>query len=283
MWICTMNNMQLKSKLKNISNKKKTNFNTILRNYMYERFIERLANSNYKDNFIFKGGFYLSTIFGVDLRNTMDIDLSIKNEKLSEENILKIFNEIINIATEDNAKIVINKIEPIKEENEYGGFRVKITVYIENIKETFSIDITTGDKITPKEILFKYKTLLDYQLINLKSYNLETILAEKVETILSRGELNSRAKDFYDVYLIYNIAKEKLNNTTLRNAIKATFENREFNGDIGAIIEIIKNSEILKTRWNAYSKTNVFSKEIKYESIMKCLDSILNLVEPSRV
>lgn len=250
---------------------------------MYERFIERLANSNYKDNFIFKGGFYLSTIFGVDLRNTMDIDLSIKNEKLSEENILKIFNEIINIATEDNAKIVINKIEPIKEENEYGGFRVKITVYIENIKETFSIDITTGDKITPKEILFKYKTLLDYQLINLKSYNLETILAEKVETILSRGELNSRAKDFYDVYLIYNIAKEKLNNTTLRNAIKATFENREFNGDIGAIIEIIKNSEILKTRWNAYSKTNVFSKEIKYESIMKCLDSILNLVEPSRV
>lgn len=157
-----MNNMQLKSKLKNISNEKKVNFNTILRNYMYERFIERLARSHYKNSFIFKGGFYLSTIFGVDLRHTMDIDLSIKNLQLNEENILKIIYEIVNIDINDNAKISVNSIGPIKEEDEYGGFRVKITVYIENIKETFSIDITTGDKITPKEILFKYKTILDY-------------------------------------------------------------------------------------------------------------------------
>lgn len=195
------NSMQLKDKLKNISNKDNLDFNVVLRNYMYERFIERLACSKYKDNFILKGGYYLSSIFGLNYRQTMDIDLSLKNERLTSENILKIINEIIAIDIGDNVNIFIDGITSIREEDEYGGYRVKITVKIENVRESFSVDIATGDSITPREIEFKYKTIFDYKSIDLKSYNLETILSEKVETILSRKELNGRLKDFYDIYI----------------------------------------------------------------------------------
>ena len=185
-----MNSMQLKDKLKNISKKKSVDFNTLLRLYMYDRFIERLSISQYKDNFILKGGFYLSTLFGIENRSTMDIDTAFKNADFNKETIVKMIKEIVSIEIDDNSSVNYLGIDTIRDEDEYGGFRVDIEVVIENIKEKFHVDIATGDPITPKEITYKYTPILGNKKINLLAYNTETILSEKIETILKRGKYN---------------------------------------------------------------------------------------------
>ena len=221
-----MNSMQLKDKIKNITNEKAVDFNTLLRLYIYDRFLERLSVSEYKDNFILKGGFYLSTLFGVENRNTMDIDTAFTNEDFTEENIEKMIKKIISIDIHDDAKISYLGISSIRDEDEYGGFRVDLIVQIENIKEKFHIDVATGDPITPKAIVYKYRPILGDNYINLWAYNIETVLAEKFETILSRLELNSRMIDFYDIYLIYTRDKTVINKEHLRLAIDKTFKKR---------------------------------------------------------
>jgi len=271
--------MQIKDKIKNISKNKNVEFNVLLRNYMYERFIERLAYSKYRDNFILKGGYYLSILFGLDTRTTMDIDLSLKNAILSEDNVKNIVKEIIVLDIGDNAIISFDDIGVIREEDEYGGYRVKLTVKIDNIRETFNIDISTGDPITPRDIIYKYESMLDYKYIDLRSYNLETILAEKLETILSRKELSSRLKDYYDIYLIYTLAKDKINIKSLKSAVDKTFSKRNFQDNILNSFEIIKNSEILKSRWNSYTRKNKYAREVSYASIVDSFEKVINLIE----
>lgn len=278
-----MNSMQIKDKLRNISVKENLDFNIVLRNYMYERFIERLASSRYKNNFILKGGYLLSTIFGLNNRQTIDIDLSLKNETLTKDNICRIVNEIINTDVGDVAVITLNDISDISEEDKYGGYRVKITVKIENIRESFNIDIATGDLITPKEIIFKYKTMFDYKFIRLKSYNFETILAEKMETILSRLEFNSRMKDYYDIYLIYTLAKKELDYNILREAINNTFKRREFYGDVDILFQILVDSYLLRRKWESYAKYNKYVENIKYDQIIDCLGEIKDLIITKKV
>ena len=192
-----MNSMQLKDKLRNISKEKNIDFNTLLRIYMYDRFIVRLAMSKYKNNFILKGGFYLSTLFGVENRSTMDIDTAFKNASFNKETIVEMMKEIVSIKVNDNAKLFYLGIELIRDEDEYGGFRVDISAQIEGIKEKFHIDIATGDPITPSEINYKYRPILSNSYINILAYNIETVLAEKLVTIFSRAELNGRMRDFY--------------------------------------------------------------------------------------
>lgn len=270
-----MNSMKLKHKLKCISENKKINFNIVLRNYMYERFIERLSKSKYKDNFILKGGYFLSIILGIDNRHTMDIDFSFKNITLSSYNILKIINEIISINVNDDAKLEIIEIDDIKDKDEYSGYRIKLMVSIENVKEVFNIDIATGDIVTPKEIVFNYTTMIDYKLIDLKSYNLETVLSEKIETILSKKEFNSRLKDYYDVYMICNVLKNKIDNRVLESAIKITFKNRNLNVDVEKTIVLLKNSKIMIKRWNSYKSYNKHASHIEYGEIINCIENII--------
>ena len=218
-----MNSMQLKSKLKNIAKEKKIDFNIVLRLYMYDRFIERLAISKYKDNFIIKGGFYLSILFGVENRFTMDVDALFKNNNFNEETIVKMIKKIISLDIKDNARLTFLEIVPIRDLDEYGGFRIVIQIELENIKEKFHIDVVTGDPITPKEISYKYHPILSDHYIHLWAYNIETVLAEKIETILSRLELNGRMRDYYDVYLIYKKEWENINRIHLCNAMNRTF------------------------------------------------------------
>ena len=187
-----MNSMQLKDKLKNIVKEKNVDFNLLLRFYMYDRFLERLSKSRYKNNFILKGGFYLSTLFGVENRTTMDIDTAFRNANFDEETVIKMIKEIIAIRINDDAKLSYLGISPIRNEDEYGGFRIDILFEHETIKQKFHIDIATGDPITPKEIKYKYLPLLGNYYIDLFAYNMETVLAEKIETKLNRLELNSK-------------------------------------------------------------------------------------------
>lgn len=273
-----MNSMQLKAKLKNISKEKNVDFNTLLRLYMYDRFIERLSVSKYKDNFILKGGFYLSTLFGVENRTTMDIDTAFKNANFNEETIVKMIKEIVSIEIDDNAKLSYLGISPIRDEDEYGGFRADIQIEIDNIREKFHIDIVTGDPITPKEINYKYKPILDDRYVKLWAYNIETVLAEKMETILNRVELNGRMRDFYDIYLIYTKDWHNVNLEDFVKAIEKTFYKREYVGEPLLALDLIMDSDILKERWKSYQKRYEYARNIDFDEILICLEKIINVI-----
>lgn len=274
-----MNSMQLKDKLKNISKEKSIDFNTLLRLYMYDRFIERLGISKYRDNFVLKGGFYLSTLFGVENRTTMDIDAAFRNANFNEETIINMIKEIVTIKIDDNVKLNYLGISPIREEDEYGGFRVDIQVELETIKEKFHIDIATGDPITPREIKYKYKPILGNNYINLWAYNIETVLAEKIETILNRVEINGRMRDFYDVYLIYTKEKDNINIDYLKMAIEKTFEKRNYAGNPLMALKIISESELLKEKWKHYQKKYEYAQDIDFSDILNYIYEILESVE----
>ncbi len=278
-----MNSMQLKDKLRNISKTKNIDFNTLLRLYMYERFLERLSKSKYQDNFILKGGFYLSTLFGLENRSTMDIDVALKNAKFTEKNILKIIKEVIDIDINDNCKMTFIGIEPIREEDEYGGFRIELCITLERVREKFHLDIATGDPITPKEITYNYMPLLSNNSIKLWAYNLETVLAEKLETVFNRLELNGRMRDYYDLYLIYIKDWNNININHLRQAVQNTFTKRGFHKSLIESFRIIKNSSVLQERWKAYSKKYDYASEINFETILQYLETIINTIEKATV
>lgn len=278
-----MNSMQVKDKLKNISIKRNIDFNTLLRLYMYDRFIERLAVSKYRDNFILKGGFYLSTLFGLESRFTKDIDTAIKDANFTKENIEKMIKSIIAIDINDGALISFIEIGNIREEDQYGGFRAVLNVKVDTIRENFQIDIATGDPITPKPIVYKYCPILGDSYVDVWSYNIETVIAEKLETILRRAEANSRIRDYYDLYLIYTKGWNDVKINDLRKAVDKTFEKRNYTGNIEEVVAILKDSEIIKNRWNLYKKKYEYANDIDYEEIMKCVEEIIKVIVPITV
>ena len=278
-----MNSMQIKDKLKNIAVKRNLDFNTLLRLYMYDRFIERLAVSMYCDNFILKGGFYLSTLFGLESRSTKDIDAAIKDANFNKENIEKMMKSIISIDINDGALINFVDISNIREENQYGGFRVVLNVKVDTIRENLQIDIATGDPITPKPIVYKYRPILGDSYVNVWSYNIETVIAEKLETILRRVEANSRMRDYYDLYLIYTKGWNDVKVGNLRKAIDKTFEKRNYKGNIDEVVTILKDSEIMKRRWDFYKKKYNYAHDIDYDEIIKCIVEIVKIIMPVAV
>ena len=278
-----MNSMQVKDKLKNIAIKRNLDFNTLLRLYLYDRFIERLAVSKYRDNFILKGGFYLSTLFGLESRFTKDIDTAIKDANFTKENVEKMIKSIIAIDINDGALISFIEIGNIREEDQYGGFRAILNVKVDTIRENFQIDIATGDPITPKPIVYKYCPILGDSYVDVWSYNIETVIAEKLETILRRAEANSRIRDYYDLYLIYTKGWNDIKIDDLRKAIYKTFEKRNYHGNIEETVAILKDSEIIKNRWNSYKIKYEYANDIDYEEIMKCVEEIIKVIVPITV
>lgn len=273
----------VKDKLKNISREKNVDFNSVMRFYMYDRFVERLSKSKYKDNFILKGGFYLSRLFGIDNRSTMDIDTSIRNVKFTEENIVKMITEIINIDLNDNVKFKIEKTDSIRDEDEYGGLRVTIDFNLENIKDKFHIDIATGDPIHPGPDDFSYESLIGNDVYKVWSYNLETVLSEKIETILSKLETSSRMKDYYDIYLIHKFKFNKINKAKFRGATLKTFEKRGFNSDLITNLNIVKDSTILREKWTSYARKNGYATDIDFDETIKCLEEFIDMLVPVAV
>ena len=274
-----MNDRQLKDKIRNIAKKKNVDFNTVFRLYMYDRFIERLAISKYKDNFIIKGGFYLSVLFGVENRATMDIDAAITNASFDVGNIKNMLEQIISIDINDNAILKLTNISSIRDIDEYGGYRVTIHIKIENIKEVIQIDIATGDPITPRAINYKYLPILADEVIYLWTYNIETVLAEKLETILSRAEANSRTRDYYDVYMICEMYLESINIIDLKEAVRKTFEKRKYNGNIINTLKVIEKSEILLNRWQSYSTKYNYARDVSYMDVIQSLQTLIRIID----
>ena len=271
------NAKSLKDQAKNIAKENNISIQQVLQNYMFERILERLSKSKYRENFIIKGGLLLSSIMGINLRTTMDIDTNVTGINLEKEELLKILNEILNIDIGDNVSFIIEKIEDIKQEEYYGGYKFKITGIYENIKIKFHIDISTGDVITPKAIGYKYKKLFDSSYINILSYNQETIIAEKLQSILERKLTNSRMKDYYDLYFFVNYKWDSIDKETLSKAIIRTFSTRNSITELRNIketIRILENNPFLNRLWLDYSQKHEYSKNISFNDTINAIEVI---------
>ena len=268
---------QLKDKIRNAEQKYNLPANTLLNYYMMERFLCRLSNSEYCDNFIIKGGFLISSLIGIDMRSTMDIDTTIKGIPVNEESIRKIIEGVIKIELEDNITWAIEKIRSIHEAGEYDDFRITLIATFFNMQTPIKIDITTGDRIIPKEVDYNYQLLFTDKSIDIKAYPLTTILAEKIETILSRNVLNTRARDYYDIYILTKL-NPQLDYEGLRKALIIKAEERnslEYIQNSQKYLKEIKASKELKDIWDNYSRKNQYSKEIDWNDILATINEVL--------
>ncbi len=276
-----INKDSLQARVKNLANKKKVPSNTILQDYFFDAFLRRLSKSKYIKNFVFKGGFLLSTDLGIDFRSTMDIDFLLRNLAFEKESIKNIFKEIKDIDADDNVTFDFREITKIREEDVYGGYNVSLLGKLENIKVPVSIDVATGDPITPSSITYRYKCLFDDSFIEFPSYNFETIVAEKLQTILYRGTANSRSKDYYDIYIINKLRIDDINPNHLRAAFNNTCEHRGTTFTKEEVLEIVQTIETSKTiqdRWARYTEKNAFASKIPFSEIAEALRFFVNMV-----
>ena len=277
------NRDSLKAKASNLSKKTNIPNKYLIQNFMFEALLKRISKSKYKDKFIIKGGLLLSSIFGVNLRSTMDLDTTIKGLPLDRDTITKVINEIISIDVDDNVKLEIENMKDIREEELYSGFEVNLKAEFDGLKTNLMIDITTGDIITYKEVEFKYSTLFDNETINIMTYNYETIIAEKFESIISRNIDNTRMKDYYDLYMFVNLKWNDINKDTLRKAIINTSKAREtldYIDNASKYIELISDDERLKALWNSYQNNYEYAKDIEFVDTINAIKVISEIVVP---
>lgn len=272
------NATQLKAKIKNFAKEKNMDSRTVLQEYVLERFIDRISKSKYKNDFILKGGVLISSMVGVDLRSTLDIDTTIKGFEFTLDKLNEVLNEIIETDIGDifNFKILMNK--KIMEETEYHGYRVTLEANFDTISQKFKIDISTGDIITPNEVKYNIKQMLSDDKIEILAYNIETILSEKIHSIIQKGEDNTRARDYYDIYILEKTKKEEINNNILKEAIINKFEERKNSNLVSNIYLKVLNLEKnikLKELWNEYRNKFTYAKDIEFEDTIKSLKNIV--------
>ncbi len=277
------NAMQLKAVIKNLAKSKNISAQIIMQNYMLERFLERISLSRYQPNFILKGGFLIAAMVGLDTRATMDMDTTLRGLSVNRDTIKSMFENICSIHINDNVTFLVKQIEDIRKNDEYSGLRVSLEAQYPPMAVPLKIDVTTGDKITPKEILYEFQLLLEPRSIKVLAYNLETILAEKLETVISRGDQNTRPRDYYDIFIIRQLQWQNVNIELLKNALIATAQKRNSLPVIeqySQILEIIENNNIMKNHWINYQKQFDYVKDIKFEDVCKTINNICDLIFP---
>ncbi len=274
-----------KDKLKNIISKKaKGNSNVsaqLYQMYFFEHILERLSKSKYKHNIILKGGLLLSSIIGDDERTTKDMDATLKSLPLEKDNVIEIITEILNVRVDDGIKFEIESVKDIRQESEYGGFKINILADMDNLKVYLAIELTTGDRITPREIHYMYNSHFEDKKIPIIAYTLETLIAEKYQTVIDRDIYNTRMKDFYDIYVLINDNKEKIDFKNLVLAIRNTFKYRETELNIENIKEQLNNmksSKQLIKLWKNYQITAPYSSNISFDDLFDSLECITNIL-----
>ena len=274
---------QIKGAIRNISKKTGVNPNSLLQMCLFEGILEKLSKSKYSENFILKGGLLISSLIGVDMRSTMDMDTTVRGIQLNEDSISNILNEILAIEIDADIEYNLIKLSPIRQEDVYEDFCASISCVFGKINATLNIDITTGDVITPREMNYSYSKIIEEGTIPIMTYTIETILAEKFETISSRNITTTRARDFYDLYMIYSIYKDKINKDTLRKAIERTSKYRgsfEMALQYKEIVELFKESEAPKELWGKYVQNNLYAKDVDFLdtiSVYKEIGDVLNI------
>lgn len=278
----TKNPMQLKAFIKKKAAEKKISAQLVMQNYMLERLLERISLSKYKNNFIVKGGFLISSIVGLDTRTTMDLDTTIKGFTLTHESISKIFLEVCAVEIADDIKFELVDISDIREGDDYPGIRVALKANYPPISVPLTVDVTTGDIITPQEIEYSFSLLFDDRTINILAYNLETVLAEKVETVLSRSIANTRPRDFYDIHILYTLHRTKCNAKTLLKALERTTDKRGSRKVLEVYSDIIKEireSEQLRRFWEKYQRDFDYAKNISFDDVCNTVQSIMDSIK----
>lgn len=279
---------QIKGAIRNISKKTGVNPNSLLQMCLFEGILEKLSKSKYSENFILKGGLLISSLIGVDMRSTMDMDTTIRGIPLNEESITKILNEILAIEIDADIEYKLIKLSPIRQEDVYEDFCVSISCIFGKINATLNIDITTGDVITPREMNYSYSKILEEGTIPIMTYTIETILAEKFETISSRNITTTRARDFYDLYMIYSIYKDKIDKDILRKAIERTSKYRgsfETALQYKEIVELFRESETTKELWKKYTQNNPYAKDVDFLdtiSVYEEIGTVLNVNDDTK-
>lgn len=272
----------VKAKIKNKAGGSSDKSQIMLRIYLMERLLERVSLSRYRDNFVLKGGLLVSSLVGVDMRSTMDVDTTVKSLPLNKSSAQKILEEIMAIDLEDGVLFRISKVQDIMEGHEYEGLRFMIECSMDRLKQTIKIDISTGDEITPKAIAYKLPLIVEDRTIELWAYNLETLLAEKLETIMVRAEANTRMRDFYDIRVLLEQDAETIDRDTMKAAFYATCKNRgsiELIGTIDDVINKIADDETMRQLWNNYRKTNYYVGALEWEEVIGSARKLRIMIE----
>lgn len=274
---------QLKDLIRNLSKKKSADAQILVRNYMMERFLERISLSEYKNQFILKGGMLVAAMVGLDARATMDLDATIKGTNVSVEDVEMIISQIISIPLDDGVSFRIKRISEIMEEADYPGVRVSMETKFDGVITPLKIDISTGDIITPREIKYNFNLMLENRTIEVWAYNLETVLAEKLETVISRNVTNTRMRDFYDIYILQKLYGEQLSKDVLRDALVATAKKRETleqieTEDIDEVFDEIQSSSVMENLWKTYQRNYSYSADIPWHTIMKSIRTLYEII-----
>ena len=273
------NAMQFKSKIKNLALKNHIPAQAVLQNFMLERLLERISLSRYKDMVVLKGGMLIASLVGISSRTTMDMDATLRGYPLSEETIREALSEICAMQLNDGVILVFDHVVPIREDDEYGGYRVALIAKFESINTPLKIDITTGDIITPEAIRYAFQSNFEDKKIEVWAYNIETILAEKVETILRRSVLNTRPRDYYDVYIIMKTQHRAINKNLFRTALNATAQKRTSLAalkDHDKILQSIQADTTMRQRWERYCKENYYANGIEFDDVIGILKELVN-------
>lgn len=272
-----MNKDKVMALIKKKSEESGVSVNTLLLLYFFEHFLDGIADSPYKTDLILKGGFLISSIMGIEMRTTMDMDMSLRNRTMNEETLGSIFRDIARLASKKELNYEITRIEPIKIADQYPGLKVHILGKLQNIRQPFSIDVATGDPITPGAVEYCYKSVFDESKeTKVLSYNLETIIAEKMETLVSRRTDNSRSKDFYDLYILLTLKADAIDKSVLLKALSNTFEYRltPFDFDeIVADLEDIREDTGFRKRWELYCKRNAYVEAMDFDQLITTIES----------
>ena len=269
--------MSLKAKIRNIAKQKNIPAQVILQNYMFERLLVRLSASEYKEKFVLKGGMLVAAIVGLDNRATMDMDTTLKNLPLTPEVIRNALEQVCDVQFDDGVIFEIGTISPIREDDIYGGYRVMVNAKFDTLLTPLSIDVSTGDAITPHAVQYTFSEIFnDEKSYELWAYNIETIMAEKVETILRRGVFNTRPRDFYDAYIL--ATTQKFDRDVFAEALSATASHRGTSqqiADIPGILHNIEESPELRAMWGKYRKQFAYAADIEYDQIMIVLKTLM--------
>lgn len=275
------NAMQLKGIIKNIAEEKHISAQLVMQNFMLEKLLERISVSKYQRNFILKGGFLIAAMVGLDTRATMDMDATIKGLPVNEQTVQEMFDEICKIELADDVTFSFRGIREIREGDEYTGYRVSLSANYPPMAVPLKLDITTGDKITPKEIEYRFKLLLEDRSISVFAYNLETIMAEKLETVISRGDQNTRPRDYYDIYILSKLQYSNIEFDSLKAALNATADKRGSTAVIEnyrKIMDTVRNSEIMQRQWENYQKDFEYAAGIAFKDVCNAVVQLMNLL-----
>lgn len=273
---------QLKDLIRNSAKKNSADSQILLRTYIIERFLERLSLSDYKNNFIIKGGILITAMVGIKKRSTMDLDASARGFSLNNDELVSIINEICLIDINDGVTFDIKNLSEIMDEADYPGIRVSMNGFYDGIRIPIKLDISTGDVITPKEINFDYPLMFENKRINLSAYNIETVLAEKLESIIARTVTNTRMRDFYDIYMLTNIYSDNINYETLKLALKATSFKRNTNNimpNADRIFNELLNDADINNLWKRYQKNYSYANELNWPCIIESVKNLYSKIK----